>query len=696
MFFNRAVTRSSIQTYGLISVLKYVFASKIASKLFLILDAGVLLGISVLILSNSKGYQSDQMKITPDISTPVPAGQGQCGTAKWLNKKVYDRTFGFAILDLTQEIYNKIASVMLLDIKEEYERIIMVEEEVEKLKDQARRGEADASQSERKEQELKDIEYICDEVTSSEYEELRKQLLSGDFDHILFKNAGIVFGKTDGKSIEKIYYNPMDNHTLILGATRSGKGRVVGIETICALALSGESMIITDPKPELLYYTGRLLTLLGYQIITQDYKNPTKSSRFNYLQEVMNCVIRGDIPAAIDATWDITSQLVGEPKGERLWNDGEASIIAASIMAVVYDNRAYENRKYINFTNVYYFISQMCTPIVVGRESVVPLNVYMRDLPYEHPSKALLSVGEIAPSRTRGSFYTSALMTLKLFTNPLIADMTSTSDYDAYTIGKKKTAVFIILPDERKTYASLASLYVSMQYQILSKAADLRGGRLERRVNYILDEFGNFAKIANFTSMLTVGGGKGIRFNLFVQDFTQIKDVYDDNQAIIIRGNCENWIYLQSDDPDTLKTLSDKLDKYTISTYSLSSNHQKFSNPSSSHNISLTGRELLTSGEIKKIKRPYSLVTSRNDPAIHYAPDLSKWYFNTLLGMGDEEHNRRIRLARENLRPARKVTGNPELWGIWDKYIEIIRNEQKEKELQAERQMMERLASSNY
>ena len=381
-----------------------------------------------------------------------------------------------------------------------------------------------------------------------------------------------------------------------------------------------------------------------------------------------------------------------------MWNDGEASIIAASIMAVVYDNRAEENRKYINLTNVYYFISQMCTPITVGRESVVPLNVYMRDLPYDHPSKALLSVGEIAPSRTRGSFYTSALMTLRLFTNPLIADMTSTSDYDAYTIGSKKTALLIILPEDRKTYSSLASLYVTMLYQTLSKAADLRGGRLERRVNFNLNEFGNFERIVNFTSMQTVGGSKGMRFNIYVQDFAQIKDVYDDNQATIIRSNCENWIYLQTDDPDTLKTLSDKLDKYTISTYSLSSNHQKFTNPSSSHNISLTGRELLTPGEIKKIKRPYSLVTSRNDPAIHYAPDLTKWYFNILLGMGDEEHNRRIRLARENLRPARKVSGNPELWGIWDRYIESIERKQKEKELEAERQMVERLANagSNY
>lgn len=385
-------------------------------------------------------------------------------------------------------------------------------------------------------------------------------------------------------------------------------------------------------------------------------------------------------------------KLVGEPKGEKLWTDGEASNIAGSIMAVCYDNRAAENHKYRNLQNVYYFISQMCTPIQVGNAMILPLNKYTKDLPYDHPSKALFAVGEIAPSRTRGSFYTSSLMTLKLFTNPLIAEMTSTSDYDSMKIGNKKTAIFIMLPDDRKTYYSLASLYVAQLYQLLSKASDLRGGRLERRFNFVLDEFGQYVKIPPFTSMMTVGGGKGIRFNIFLQAFSQLDEIYEKEAAKTIRSNCENWIYLQSDDEETRKDLSEKLGKYTINTYSLSSNHQKFSNPSSSHNISLTGRELLTPDEIKKIKRPYSLVTSRNDPAIFYAPDLLNWSFNSMLGLGDQEHNRKLRLARENIRYERTVNTKPDLWGIWDVYISAIKSEHEEKERKKEQEKMRKMA----
>ena len=381
---------------------------------------------------------------------------------------------------------------------------------------------------------------------------------------LAIQGGGLVLGKKDVKGKEIIYYVPDDTHTLVLGATRSGKGRTVVIQTICTLGLAGESLVVTDPKSELYDYTSYFLKWLGYEVITIDFKNPRKSHRWNFLQPVNDCIDADDIPGAVDAAWDITSQLVGEPKGEKLWSNGEAATIAAAIIAVCYDNREPENHKYRNLTNVYYFLVEMCTEIRLGNKTILPLTKYVNDLPIDHPARGILAISSIAPSRTRSSFYTSALITLRLFTNPLIADMTSCSDYDGMSIGKKKTAIFIMLPDEKKTYYSIASLYVAQQYAMLSKAADQRGGRLEKRVNYICDEYGNFAPIPNMAAMLTVGGGKGIRFNLFVQDFAQIEEKYEKVVARTIMSNCETWLYLQTDDQDTLDALSKLKDAETV------------------------------------------------------------------------------------------------------------------------------------
>ncbi len=170
--------------------------------------------------------------------------------------------------------------------------------------------------------------------------------------------------------------------------------------------------------------------------------------------------------------------------------------------------------------------------------------------------------------------------------------MTNVSDYKPKETGKKR-ALCIILPDEKTTYYSLANLFITQLYIELVKSVDERGGRLKNRVNFLLDEFGNFAQIPDFSNKLTVGGGRGIRFNLFLQSFAQLD-------------------------------------------------------------------------EIRLISRPYTLITSRNTPAIMYSPDLSKWKFNKIFGLGDKEHNRKVRQLRENRREVRSSSmKDMDLWGVW-------------------------------
>lgn len=479
------------------------------------------------------------------------------------------------------------------------------------------------------------------------------------------KNGGTVIGMFKFKNREEIIFVGDDMHILVIGATRSGKSRTVVLESIGLQALAEENIICSDPKGELYQYTYPFLERLGYKVITIDFKNPLKSSRYNFLQPVIDHVKKGNIPKAIEATWDITSALVPEDAhGERIWSDGEASIIAAAIMAVVYDNR--NNPEYQNLTNVYYFISEMCK----AGDGELPLNKYVKGLKPNHPARSLLGISQVAPSKTRGSFFTAALTTLRLFTNPYICDMTSTSDFMIEEFCSNKTAIFIILPDEKVTYYSLASLFVNQLYELIVNIADARGGRLLRRVNFNLDEFGNFMAINAFATKLTVGGGRGCRFNLYVQSMAQLEDKYGREVYPTIIGNCHVWVYLQADDPETQKLMSEKLGNYTVASSSQSTQYSGsgISPGNMTASTNLTGRPLLTPDEVGKIKRPYSLVMSREYPAILNAPDLSKWYFNQMFGLGDPEHNRKVREERENRRSIRSCNGEMALWGIWDKF----------------------------
>lgn len=483
-----------------------------------------------------------------------------------------------------------------------------------------------------------------------------------DHDAEQVESGGLVIGKKDLKNgEEKIYYIRDFVHSLTVGATRSGKTRHEVLETIGLCGLAGESMVVTDIKGELYDYTAPFLREQGYEVHVMDYDEPVLSDDNNLLQPVIDKIDADDVPGAIDVGWDIVSQLVGEAKGERIWNDGECAAIAGAIMAVCYDNREPQNHKFRNMTNVYHFLVEMCTPI--GK--FLPLNFYRARLPEDHPCKAVLAVANIAPSRTRGSFYTSALLSLRLFANPYLYNITKSSGYNPEDFGKKKMALFIILPEDRKTYHPVATLFVTQIYSQLSHLAKQMGGELPVPVNFICDEFGNFAKIPNFIQMLTVAGGKRIRFHLFVQDYAQLDDVYGREAAKTIRGNCEVKVYLRSADPDTREIISKDLGKYTTRGYSLNYNRHRADRDSSS--VNLVGRELLTADEIGRIKRPYSLIMSSQYPAILYAPDLSQWSFNERFGMGDRKHNTELRMQRHSERPVRQLD-EIVLWGIWKHY----------------------------
>ena len=461
---------------------------------------------------------------------------------------------------------------------------------------------------------------------------------------------------------EQYYIVDDDVHTLCIGATRSGKSRSVVLQSIGVQALAGESMIMCDPKSELFNYTSPFLERLKYDVIPLDFKNPLKSRRYNFLQNVIEAFKDGNTAKAIDHTWDITESLVGNKSKEPMWDDGTKSTIAAGIMSVVYDNM--KAPQYQNLTNVYYFLSEMCR--TVGNQ--MPINKYLKQIPPDHPAKALLGISEVAPSKTRGSFFTAALTTLRLFTNPLIYSMTCETDFDYRATGKEKQAIFLILPDEKETYYSLASLFTSQHYETLVTEADKRGGRLERRVNFNLDEFGNYAAIPGFSTKLTVGGSRGCRFNLYVQGLSMLEEKYGKENAKTIMSNCQTWIYLQADEMETLEEISKKLGNYTVATNSRSSSYSYRSNSSESASVNLTARALITPDEVRMINRPYSLIISRDHPCILYAPDVSKTNFNQMYGMGDKEHNRKLQQERDAKRLTRPDDVQMELWGIWNKY----------------------------
>ena len=285
-------------------------------------------------------------------------------------------------------------------------------------------------------------------------------------------------------------------HSLTVGATRSGKTRNLVIETIISIGLSKEpqNMIISDPKGELFQYTAKTLERLGYKVYTLDFKNPLKSSKYNFLQPVIEANAKKDIPKAVNYCSDIVESLVGEVGNrEAIWINGEKSVEKAGIMSVVMGNT--EHKEYQNLPNTYNFISKMCAE---QEDKTMLMDTYLDTLSEDHPAVASFAAARIAPTKTRASFFTSALATLSIFMDSYVASMISESEINLNKFNEEKSVLYVILPDEKTTFYGLCSLFVNQAYTKLVELADERGGRLKIRTNFILDEFGNFSAIPNF------------------------------------------------------------------------------------------------------------------------------------------------------------------------------------------------------
>jgi len=446
-------------------------------------------------------------------------------------------------------------------------------------------------------------------------------------DEELYK-GGIIFGMQEVKGREKFWLNDQDMHTLIIGATRSGKSRKILLPAIWELAQAEESMVVGDPKGELYITTKEYLEKQGYKVIALNLREPRKGNQWNMLHLANEAVKDGDIPRAVEIAWDIASSIISKESAkntEPIWINGAQSVVATLIISTIMD-ADFDFQKHMG--TVYYMLSELA---ITRDDGTVPINDFINTLPKRHPARDAFASARVSAQKTRESFFSSVLAELRLFSDPNIQNMTCKQDHEFEKIGIEKTAVFLIVPDEKETRNVLATLYIDQVYQAMVDLSNKLGGRIPRRVNVLLDEFGNLPPIPRFANKLTVGGGRGVRFTIAVQDITQIKELYD-KKAQTITGNCHNWIYLKTADLETAKVISGKLGKYTVETDNLSSSIQQ-KGYSFSQGKSLTGRDLLNPDEILRWDANYSLVLPVSDfPARYPCPDLSKYRANVDFG----------------------------------------------------------------
>ena len=362
-------------------------------------------------------------------------------------------------------------------------------------------------------------------------------------------DAGGVVLMNDGK---RMWVDDGEYHTLIIGQSGSGKTSALVDPQVYSLSKHGESMVITDPKGEIYRRHANRLKDLGYKLVVINFRDPREGNAWNPLTVPYKMYKRGKIDKAQELLEDISQNIFisKQNNNDPFWESSSSAYFSGLGIGLFED--AKENE--VNISSIEYMST-------CGEEKN-GISTFAKDyftLKGESSSAYKYAKATItAPSDTKSSILSVFQDKIKNFASrPELSEMLSYSDFNMEDIGKEKTAVFLVVHDEKTTYHSLATIFIKQLYEVLIDVAHKNPkGELKYRTNFILDEFANMPALKDVTSMVTAARSRKIRFTFIIQNFAQLDEVYGEKNAETIRSNCGNTIYLLTNELAALEEIS--------------------------------------------------------------------------------------------------------------------------------------------
>ena len=260
---------------------------------------------------------------------------------------------------------------------------------------------------------------------------------------------------------DKVYVDNGENHTLVIGATGSGKTQTVIFPTVKILAKKRESMIITDPKGEIYEETANMLRARGYQVILLNFRDPQNGNAWNPMDLPYKLYREGNKDKAIELLDDLALNILYDENnkgGDPFWEKTSADYFSGVALGLFEDAKKDE----ININSI-----SLATSVgedKFGGSTYIKEYFQSKDPTSAAYIKATSTV--MAANETKQSILSVFRQKIQLFASrENLSEMLSHSDIDLRSIGEKPTVVYIVIQDEKKTYHSLVTILLKQIYE---------------------------------------------------------------------------------------------------------------------------------------------------------------------------------------------------------------------------------------
>ena len=402
-------------------------------------------------------------------------------------------------------------------------------------------------------------------------------------------------------------------NVLVIGGSGAAKTRSYVLPNILE---ANTNYVITDPKMEVLTATGGYLKQKGFDLRVLNLVNLEQSDGYNpfrYLRDekdvlrLVNNLIQATTPK-------------GSHESDPFWTKAETALLQAIILMLFQEAPEQEQ----NFSMVMRVL-EYAEVKEEDEEYVSPLDLLFNAIERENPTSVAVrqyKVFKMAAGKTAKSILVSTAVRLAPFNLPQIQAITDHDDMDLYTLGEKKCALYAVIPDNDTTYNFLVSLLYSQVFQTLYYCADqIHHGPLPQHVHFILDEAPS-VNLPGLPRELSTMRSRNISCSTIIQNMAQIKELFKDSWETI-PGNSDSLLYLGGNESSTHKYISEALGKSTIDTKT--HGETKGRSGSWSTNMQISGRELLTPDEVRRLDNRYAILLIRGaGPVMDLKYDLNK------------------------------------------------------------------------
>ena len=430
---------------------------------------------------------------------------------------------------------------------------------------------------------------------------------------------GLVLGCTGKKGQLTALVDSDDIHCLMIGASGVGKTAFFlypNLEYACA---SGMSFFASDTKGDLARNYGAIARdCYGYQVAVVDLRNPTKSDGYNLLTLInhyMDACRRDPADLAARAKAEkyakILSKTIINPEGENFgqnqyfYDAAEGVLTAVTLLLAEYlppreIDGALRERRHI--VSVFKLVQELLAPSILPGKNEFQL--LMERLPEEHKARWFSGSALTAADQAMASVMSTVLSRLNTFLDSELEQVLCfDSAIDAESFAAKRSAIFLILPEEDTTKNFMAGLMIQTLSRELFSVADEHDGKLLNRVVFFCDELGTMPAF-DILPLFSAGRSRRLTLVPIIQSLAQLEKNYGKEGAEILTDNCQDTIFGGfAPNSQTAEVLSKALGSRTVMSGSISRGKN---DPSQS--LQMIQRPLMTPDELKSIPKGHFIV----------------------------------------------------------------------------------------